>query len=336
MAAFEQALWEAQDGKCFVCGKPIAAVKKDGRLGRDVNREHVTPKSLGGSLGYPNLALSHRACNEAKRNLPPTEDQLARLAEINARLTRQHLVDGAASEIHLLHNPRITGQLPGAGRIRARAVEFLASTLPQLSREEMIAAFHGAGAYGLSSPPASATLAEPTKGAPAMTQPVTPAPQHVRVLRPDPLDFHAPGDVEQPTVARPRLLAALLGVVGLAATLAAAAPMLGFLQQLPVLDAAWIAPGLLAAAILVAFADNRRIWGAALVLLLAALVAAAGVTGFDLTARGAFNDMMEGNGLGFRLAGYASPLALGGLILAALGWLGLLVSSLAARAPANA
>lgn len=329
MAAFEKALYRVQQGRCFNCGKQLATLRKNGTLPPSVNREHVTPRALGGAKGYPNLALSHVNCNRIKDDQPPTPDQLARLDAINKALTREEIVAGAAEEVELLHNPRMVDRLPGAGRIRSRAVEFLASTLPHLSRDEMIAAFVNGGAYGHSAPPAASPAGAT---APAM-QPVAPPPQPRRAFAPDPLDF--PSEVEAPTIARPRLLLTALGVAGLAASLAAAAPMLGMLHQLGAVAPVWIAPFLLAASIAIVVIGRNEMRGPGVMLLVSAVIAALGVTALDPPARTAFNDMMTANAIRFRLPGYASPLALGGLVLSALAWLMVTVGGLTARAPAS-
>jgi 5-methylcytosine-specific restriction endonuclease McrA len=38
--------------------------------------DHVTPHSQGGEAKLRNLLLKHRACNDARRNAPPTEADL--------------------------------------------------------------------------------------------------------------------------------------------------------------------------------------------------------------------------------------------------------------------
>lgn len=333
MAAFEKALYRVQNSKCFNCGRPLALQRKNGALPPSVNREHVTPRALGGAKGYPNLALSHVNCNRIKDDQPPTPDQLARLAVINAALTREEIVSAAAEEIELLHNPRMADRLPGAGRIRGRAMEFLASTLPHLNHDEMIAAFAAGGAYGSAALPTPLTTSQTATA--QVSMPASTAP--TRTFAPDPLDI--PGEVEGPTVARPRLILALVGFAGLAASIAAAAPMLGLLRDLGALKPVWIAPALLAAAIAIPFFGARSqvegLWFAGAVLLASAILAALGVTALDPQARSAFNAMMTANEVQFRLPGYVSPLALGALTLSALAWLTITIGGLTARAPLN-
>jgi hypothetical protein len=302
-----------------------------------VNREHVTPKKLGGPKGYPNLALSHVTCNRIKDDTPPTEEQLARLAAINAGLTREEVVAAAAEEIELLHNPRIADRLPGAGRIRSRAVEFLASTLPELSRGELITAFRSSGAYGGSKIPDAAPTNSTAAPSSAASQVAAMSPQP-RAFAPDPLEFANGAEGWEPTVARPRILLALAGVVGLAASLVAAAPMIGLLRQLSLLQPIWIAPALLVAAIAVVLLGGRRggTRTAGAILFGAAVIAGLGATAVDPQAHTLFNDMMAGNNVDFRLPNVVSPLALGALALSAVAWLLLTLKALGARAPAAA
>lgn len=54
-------LLDRDGGKCVVCGKP---------LGDDITVEHFLSVSDGGNSLPNNLALAHRACNEALGNLP--------------------------------------------------------------------------------------------------------------------------------------------------------------------------------------------------------------------------------------------------------------------------
>lgn len=44
--------------------------------------EHVQPRALGGAETWSNEVAACRACNSAKANRAPTEDELARLAEL--------------------------------------------------------------------------------------------------------------------------------------------------------------------------------------------------------------------------------------------------------------
>lgn len=334
MAAFERALYRAQEGRCFNCGQPMPPPRKNGQLPAAVNREHVTPRALGGAKGYPNLALSHLTCNRIKDDQPPTADQIARLAAINAQINRDDLIEAAAEEIEILHNPRLIDRLPGAGRLRTRAVEFLASALPQLSREDQIAAFKRAGAYGQGALPNGPAMPGDSS---AQFPPVETS--RYRAFPPDPLDFAHNAEPETPTRAKPRFILAAVGVVGFAASLAIAAPMIGFMRDaLPLVDATWLAPAFLVAAIVLAVAARKHIGPrvVAIVLLLAAGIAALGLTSANLDARLAFQNLMEGNGLPWRLPGYANPLSLGALALGAVAWLMLAITSLTARAPVEA
>lgn len=58
---FRFTLWQ-ENPVCFVCGKKIENYA-------DCSLEHVVPKSLGGSSKKRNLAISHSACNNLKKNI---------------------------------------------------------------------------------------------------------------------------------------------------------------------------------------------------------------------------------------------------------------------------
>ncbi len=76
-------LWTAQDGRCYLCGEPMESAR--GPIPERRTIDHVIPISKGGE-NHGNVALAHSRCNQAKADRMPVSDELARLAEINARL----------------------------------------------------------------------------------------------------------------------------------------------------------------------------------------------------------------------------------------------------------
>lgn len=73
-------LIEAQDGECGICGGSLFIM---GPLSLD----HVYPRSRGGG-NSGNLLAAHSICNNEKGDRPPRARELARLAEVNARLAK--------------------------------------------------------------------------------------------------------------------------------------------------------------------------------------------------------------------------------------------------------
>jgi len=65
--------WRRQRGKCFYCDVPMILPGKDGRNGTHpqcCTRDHVLPKSLGGTLAKGNVVLACRTCNNKKGDAP--------------------------------------------------------------------------------------------------------------------------------------------------------------------------------------------------------------------------------------------------------------------------
>lgn len=75
---FEQ-LSEAQGGVCYLCHEAFSDDPLSGSL------DHVVPQSKGGG-DSGNLLAAHKTCNGRKSDRMPTDDELAYLAKINARL----------------------------------------------------------------------------------------------------------------------------------------------------------------------------------------------------------------------------------------------------------
>ena len=55
-------LWEAQNGKCYICGREID------RDVEETNVDHITPLAAGGKDSPSNFALTHAGCNKRKQD----------------------------------------------------------------------------------------------------------------------------------------------------------------------------------------------------------------------------------------------------------------------------
>lgn len=67
-----RALYRAQDGKCFYCGKRMLSA--DGK-GDDLTIDHFIPLSKGGNDHHHNYVLACRLCNESKADRLPNAKQ---------------------------------------------------------------------------------------------------------------------------------------------------------------------------------------------------------------------------------------------------------------------
>ena len=77
-------LYEAQKGKCFLCGNemsPWSAKKVNGAIDNGYTRDHVIPKSKGGKI-RKNIVLVHQKCNSRRGNKDPSEDMLRYVKEL--------------------------------------------------------------------------------------------------------------------------------------------------------------------------------------------------------------------------------------------------------------
>ncbi len=84
---FRFQLWIAQRKRCPYCPDPLTSWKKG-------TKDHVRPKSRGGSLGGHNQVLAHPDCNQRKADRLPTACELLFCAITNE--IRQALKRGAA------------------------------------------------------------------------------------------------------------------------------------------------------------------------------------------------------------------------------------------------
>ena len=81
-------LYEAQSGVCLICGRRMDPTRtaRDQRNPMRPTVEHVRPLAFDGHDGPGNLAATHFRCNNRKGAGWPTDEELTRLAEVNARL----------------------------------------------------------------------------------------------------------------------------------------------------------------------------------------------------------------------------------------------------------
>lgn len=79
------ALWEAQDGCCFHCDRPMIFVRGAGFPKGDMaTREHVYPRSTQGRNLHNNIVLAHSGCNNERGCRAPTDLELSKAKAIYA------------------------------------------------------------------------------------------------------------------------------------------------------------------------------------------------------------------------------------------------------------
>lgn len=61
-------MFKAQDGRCWLCGAPMLLLFNGERLHHPAaaTREHVIPRSAGGTDALHNIRLTHRICNQLR------------------------------------------------------------------------------------------------------------------------------------------------------------------------------------------------------------------------------------------------------------------------------
>lgn len=72
-------LFEEQGGCCFLCGKFMSLERKDAARqvpAKFATFDHLIPWGKGGKTKIGNLLLSHRSCNNARRDLPISESYI--------------------------------------------------------------------------------------------------------------------------------------------------------------------------------------------------------------------------------------------------------------------
>ncbi|AXH68445.1 HNH endonuclease [Vibrio phage R01] len=74
----KQDLFKVQSGRCFYCCKPMSPGSYDAHLrSNGYTRDHFIPKCEG-VLGFNNIVLSCRDCNERKGSQDPSNKALAK------------------------------------------------------------------------------------------------------------------------------------------------------------------------------------------------------------------------------------------------------------------
>lgn len=90
-------VYKRDNGICYLCGEPCDwndYEVKDGVIVYGNNypsRDHVVPKSIGGSNTWDNIRLAHRICNSLKRNIPLVENFKNGPRETGARAHVEHI-----------------------------------------------------------------------------------------------------------------------------------------------------------------------------------------------------------------------------------------------------
>ena len=124
----ERRLHEAQQGKCFICGKVVDLQLHDGSLHID----HVEPLRLGGKDDPANFALTHASCNESKQASDLRVARvLAKFAEIR---------EAAAQENR---GPNLSDVLRHFGGAKydlalRRSSDIVEMTCPEMGRNEIV------------------------------------------------------------------------------------------------------------------------------------------------------------------------------------------------------
>jgi 5-methylcytosine-specific restriction endonuclease McrA len=80
----ENAMFLAQDGKCFHCGSGMAKRRFTPRRHRWVwTKEHIIAKANGGPESWSNAVMAHQHCNQERGIRALSNDELARVREIH-------------------------------------------------------------------------------------------------------------------------------------------------------------------------------------------------------------------------------------------------------------
>ena len=65
-------LRQAQNGKCYLCGKRVPEPGEPCDRAQEPTRDHIKPRgAMRTNLSPPNVALTHEACNNAKGSRKP-------------------------------------------------------------------------------------------------------------------------------------------------------------------------------------------------------------------------------------------------------------------------
>lgn len=68
--ALLEKLFERDGGKCRYCGVAVTLPRRGVKLLTDATRDHIKPKSMGGTDALSNQVLACRECNQGKADGP--------------------------------------------------------------------------------------------------------------------------------------------------------------------------------------------------------------------------------------------------------------------------
>lgn len=94
LRSLKDVLWEAQDGECWICRRRmIDPVAKRGHNHPDrASLDHVFPRSKFRKMGDIGIVLlAHQACNQARRDPWPSDDEIRSLVRVWRRVDRNWL-----------------------------------------------------------------------------------------------------------------------------------------------------------------------------------------------------------------------------------------------------
>lgn len=78
-------LWKAQGGLCFYCDKPMLLNAGYMWHGLLPSKEHLKPRSEGGTHNADNIVLAHRKCNSLRGSRPLTAQEVLKADAIIAK-----------------------------------------------------------------------------------------------------------------------------------------------------------------------------------------------------------------------------------------------------------
>lgn len=82
VAMVYQRKWRNQRGRCVYCGHKMT---REPNRPNTVTRDHIVPRSAGGSSKRRNIALACELCNQAKGDMTAAEFETARSAGMSVR-----------------------------------------------------------------------------------------------------------------------------------------------------------------------------------------------------------------------------------------------------------
>jgi non-ribosomal peptide synthetase component F len=86
----QDVLWEAQDGKCWLCDARMHFYGK--KEDQAASLDHLWPKAKFGNVGDIGVTLlAHRRCNELRADTLPTDEDIRHLVRVWRRVDRHWL-----------------------------------------------------------------------------------------------------------------------------------------------------------------------------------------------------------------------------------------------------